>query len=112
MIPRQTYSRAFIFPSSYIPRTKSRQDVVPGRREEPATGSDAPLALEQRRFDAAYSSVKAQASVSEFRATIGLEAGARETFADMRQRGVWRDSASDTAYQEMVERVLAMGFHF
>ncbi|HEY5958703.1 MAG TPA: NAD-dependent epimerase/dehydratase family protein [Polyangiaceae bacterium] len=63
------------------------------------------------QFHAVYSTVKAKAAVPEFRATIGLEAGARETFADMRRRGVWRDSASDTAYQEMVDRALTLGFH-
>lgn len=62
------------------------------------------------RFHGAYSSAKAKAAVPEFRATIGLEAGARETFADMRRRGAWRDSASDTAYQDMVDRALAAGF--
>jgi nucleoside-diphosphate-sugar epimerase len=62
------------------------------------------------QFHAAYSSAKAKAAVPEFRATIGLETGARETFADMRRRGAWRDSASDTAYQEMIERALKSGF--
>jgi nucleoside-diphosphate-sugar epimerase len=62
------------------------------------------------QFHAAYSSAKAKAAVPEFRATIGLEAGARETFADMRRRGAWHDSIQDTAYQEMVDRALAMGF--
>jgi nucleoside-diphosphate-sugar epimerase len=65
---------------------------------------------ELSQFHAAYSSAKAKAAVPEFRATIGLEAGARETFADMRRRGVWADSASDTAYQEIVDRALALGF--
>jgi hypothetical protein len=65
---------------------------------------------EMSQFHGAYSSAKAKAHVPEFRAIIGLEAGARETFADMRRRGVWRDSASDTAYQEMVDRALALGF--
>ena len=45
----------------------------------------------------------------EFRARIGLEAGARETFADMRARGAWRDSDQDAAYQRIVERALALG---
>jgi nucleoside-diphosphate-sugar epimerase len=62
------------------------------------------------QFHAAYSSAKAKAAVPEFRATIGLEAGARETFADMRRRGAWRDSIPDTAYQEMVDRALTSGF--
>ncbi|MFO0547370.1 MAG: NAD-dependent epimerase/dehydratase family protein [Polyangiaceae bacterium] len=65
---------------------------------------------ELSQFHAAYSSAKARAAVPEFRATIGLEAGARETFADMRRRGAWPDSASDAAYQGMVDRALALGF--
>jgi nucleoside-diphosphate-sugar epimerase len=62
------------------------------------------------QFHGAYTSAKAKAHVPEFRATIGLEAGARETFADMRRRGAWRDSGSDAAYQRIVERALALGF--
>ncbi|MFO0590337.1 MAG: NAD-dependent epimerase/dehydratase family protein [Polyangiaceae bacterium] len=50
------------------------------------------------QFHNAYSSAKAEADVPEFRARIGLEAGARETFADMRARGAWRDSRQDVAY--------------
>jgi nucleoside-diphosphate-sugar epimerase len=62
------------------------------------------------QFHNAYSSDKAKADVPEFRARIGLEAGARETFADMRARGAWRDSRQDVAYQRIVERALALGF--
>jgi nucleoside-diphosphate-sugar epimerase len=62
------------------------------------------------QFHCAYSSAKARADVPEFRARIGLEAGARETFADMRARGAWRDSRQDTAYQRLVERAVALGF--
>jgi nucleoside-diphosphate-sugar epimerase len=65
---------------------------------------------ETSQFHGAYSSVKAKTCVPEFRATIGLEAGARETFADMRRRGAWRDSGSDLPYQRIVERALALGF--
>lgn len=65
---------------------------------------------ETTQFHGAYSSAKAKAHVPEFRAEIGLEAGARETFADMRRRGAWRDSSSDSAYQSLVERALALGF--
>lgn len=65
---------------------------------------------ETSQFHGAYSSAKAKAHVPEFRATVGLEAGARETFADMRRRGAWRDSGSDLPYQRIVERALALGF--
>jgi nucleoside-diphosphate-sugar epimerase len=65
---------------------------------------------EVTQFHGAYSSAKAKDHVPEFRATIGLEAGARETFADMRRRGAWRDSGSDAPYQRIVERALALGF--
>jgi nucleoside-diphosphate-sugar epimerase len=62
------------------------------------------------QFHGAYSSAKAKAHVPAFRAQIGLEAGARETFADMRRRNAWRDSGTDLAYQRIVERALALGF--
>jgi nucleoside-diphosphate-sugar epimerase len=62
------------------------------------------------QFHGAYSSAKAKADVPEFRARIGLEAGARETFADMRARGAWRDSRPDAAYQRIVDRALTLGF--
>jgi nucleoside-diphosphate-sugar epimerase len=62
------------------------------------------------RFHCAYSSAKAKGDVPEFRARIGLEAGARETFADMRARGVWRDCRQDAEYPHIVERALALGF--
>ncbi len=62
------------------------------------------------QFHGAYSSAKAKAHVPEFRANIGLEAGARETFADMRSRNAWRDSGQDAQYQRIVERALALGF--
>jgi len=65
---------------------------------------------ETTQFHGAYSSAKAKAHVPEFRAEIGLEAGARETFADMRRRGAWRDSGVDLPYQRIVERALALGF--
>lgn len=65
---------------------------------------------ETTQFHGAYSSAKAKTHVPEFQAKIGLEAGARETFADMRRRNAWRDSGSDHAYQRIVERALALGF--
>ena len=62
------------------------------------------------QFHGAYSSAKAKAHVPAFRAGMGLEQGARDTFADMRRRSAWRDSGSDLAYQRIVERALALGF--
>jgi len=62
------------------------------------------------RFHCAYSPAKARAHVPELRPQVGLEAGARETFADMRARGAWRDSRDDAAYQRIVDRALSLGF--
>jgi nucleoside-diphosphate-sugar epimerase len=62
------------------------------------------------RFHGAYSWAKAGAHVPDFRATIGFEEGARETFADLRRRGCWRDSAADVDYQQLVDEALAAGF--
>jgi len=63
------------------------------------------------QFHAVYSSAKAKAAVPEFRATIELEAGARDTFADIQRRGAWADSSSDSVYQKLVEEALSLGFH-
>jgi nucleoside-diphosphate-sugar epimerase len=60
-------------------------------------------------FHHAYSSAKARAHVPEFRPAIGLEAGARETFADQRARGAWPDARADVAYEALVQRALAIG---
>lgn len=65
---------------------------------------------EMTRFHSAFSSAKALADVPAFRPSIGLEAGAREVFADVRARGAWRDASADTAYQAIVDRALALGF--
>ena len=65
---------------------------------------------EMSQFHAAYATTKAKAAVPEFRATIGLEAGARETFADIRRRGAWIDSTTDVGYQAIVDRAVALGF--
>ncbi len=66
---------------------------------------------EVTQFHGAYSSAKGKAHLPDFRCEIGLEAGARETFADMHRRSAWRDSGADTAYQRIVERALALGLH-
>jgi nucleoside-diphosphate-sugar epimerase len=62
------------------------------------------------QFHGAYSSAKARAHVPEFDATIDFEAGARETFADVRRRGAWRDSDGDEDYARLVEEALRAGF--
>ncbi len=62
------------------------------------------------QFHGGYSSAKARAHVPEFQATIAFPAGARETFADMRRRGAWRDSTTDDDYQRLVDKALALGF--
>ncbi len=64
---------------------------------------------EVSQFHGAYSSAKGKAHLPEFRCEIGLEAGARETFADMHRRSAWRDSGADAPYQRIVERALALG---
>jgi len=65
---------------------------------------------ETTRFHGAYSSAKAKAHVPEFRCEIEFAVGARETLADVRRRGAWRDSAGDVEYQGLVERALGFGF--
>jgi nucleoside-diphosphate-sugar epimerase len=62
------------------------------------------------QFHGGYSSVKARHDVPEFRSTIAFEAGARETFADIRRRGAWRDSRVDSDYQRLVEKAIGFGF--
>ncbi len=57
----------------------------------------------------AYSSAKARAHVPEFQPRIGLEAGARETFADLRARGAWPDGTTDQQYERLVDRAISLG---
>ncbi|HEY2405915.1 MAG TPA: NAD-dependent epimerase/dehydratase family protein [Polyangiaceae bacterium] len=61
------------------------------------------------QFHGAYSSAKAKAHLPSFHANIGFEQGARETLTDVRRRGAWRDSRSDTAYQKVVDEALGLG---
>ena len=67
------------------------------------------LLAEISRFHGAYDSSKAKRDVPEFRCETGFERGAAETFADLRRRGAWRESAGDTLYQSLVDRALAAG---
>ena len=45
----------------------------------------------------------------EFRCEIGFTEGARQTIADMRRRGTWRDSRGDELYDAMVKKALTAG---
>lgn len=65
---------------------------------------------EVSRYHGAYSSARARAHFPGWSAEIGLEAGARETFADLRRRGAWRDSRADHDYQALVDEALRLGF--
>jgi nucleoside-diphosphate-sugar epimerase len=67
------------------------------------------LLREITQFHGAYNSAKARRDVPEFRCEIGLTHGAGETFADLRRRGAWRDSRSDSLYQTMIDEALAAG---
>lgn len=62
------------------------------------------------RFHGAYTSAKAMTEIPEFRPTIDFEDGARETFADMRSRGAWRDSSTDGQYERLVNEAMERGF--
>lgn len=65
---------------------------------------------ELSQFHTVFSSVKTRSLVPSFRPTTAIEAGARETFADLRRRGAWPDAAADVGYQRIVDRALACGF--
>jgi nucleoside-diphosphate-sugar epimerase len=62
------------------------------------------------RFHAVYSNEKARAAFPGLRAAVDLQSGAGATFADMRRRRAWRDSAADHAYQTIVDKALSLGF--
>ena len=62
------------------------------------------------QFHGAYSSAKARSHVPAFDPTTRLEEGARETFADTRRRGAWRDSTADAEYERLVTTAIEMGF--
>ncbi len=67
------------------------------------------LLREITRYHGAYDSSKAKRDVPEFKCEIGLEKGSRHTFADLRRRYAWKDSAVDKLYQTMVDQAIAMG---
>jgi nucleoside-diphosphate-sugar epimerase len=67
------------------------------------------LLREITQFHGAYSSAKAKRDVPEYRCDIDFERGARETLADVKRRGAWKDGAADATYNDMVRKALAAG---
>lgn len=68
------------------------------------------LLKEITRFHGSYDSSKGRRDVPEFVCEVELTDGARRTFDDMRRRGVWKDSTTDTLYETMVREAMQMGF--
>jgi nucleoside-diphosphate-sugar epimerase len=62
------------------------------------------------RYHGAYSSKKAKRAVPEFHCDIDFVTGARETFADIKRRGAWREHQNDAEYEVLVRRALGLGF--
>ncbi len=67
------------------------------------------LLADTTRHHGAYDSSKAKRDVPEFRCEIDFVTGARETIADIKRRGVFRDGTGDALYESMVEKALAAG---
>ena len=67
------------------------------------------LLREITQFHGAYSSAKAKADVPEFRCDVPFIDGARRTFEDMHRRNSWRDGASDTLYNRMIDQAVGAG---
>jgi nucleoside-diphosphate-sugar epimerase len=67
------------------------------------------LLREITRYHGAYSSEKAKRDVPEFRCAIDFRSGAAETLADVKRRGLWRDSRSDELCDAMVKKALDAG---
>lgn len=67
------------------------------------------LLREITAYHGAYDSSKAKRDVPEFQCEISLTEGAKQTFADMRRRNVWKDSSADQLYQSMVDKAIALG---
>jgi nucleoside-diphosphate-sugar epimerase len=65
---------------------------------------------EVTRYHGAYSSAKAKELVPEFRCEVDFVDGARETIADMKERGAWRRHEDDAEYSALVQRALELGF--
>ncbi len=60
-------------------------------------------------FHGVYDSSAAKRDVPEFSCDINFIDGAAQTLADLRQRGAWRDSRDDAAYDAMVDKALHAG---
>jgi nucleoside-diphosphate-sugar epimerase len=67
------------------------------------------LLREITRYHGAYSSAKAKRDVPEFRCEIDFQTGAAETLADVKRRGLWRESAGDELYNAMIKAALDAG---
>jgi nucleoside-diphosphate-sugar epimerase len=67
------------------------------------------LLAEITRYHGAYTSAKAMKDVPAFSCEIDFREGAKRTLADMKSRSALRDSSTDTLYQQMVDKALAMG---
>jgi nucleoside-diphosphate-sugar epimerase len=67
------------------------------------------LLREITRYHGAYDSSKARRDVPEFRCEIEFAAGARETIADIKRRGVFRLGTDDALYDSMLREALAAG---
>jgi len=61
------------------------------------------------QFHGAYSSEKAKRDVPQFVCEIDFSQGAKETLADIKRRGAWRDSSGDELYNSMVKKALDAG---
>jgi nucleoside-diphosphate-sugar epimerase len=60
-------------------------------------------------FHGAYDSSKAKRDVPEYKCEIGLVDGVKQTFADLRRRNAWKDSAGDKVYESMLEGAKKLG---
>jgi nucleoside-diphosphate-sugar epimerase len=67
------------------------------------------LLREITQFHGAYNSSKAKRDVAEFRCEISYATGAAQTLADVRKRGKWKSSESDSLYETMVQKALLAG---
>jgi nucleoside-diphosphate-sugar epimerase len=68
------------------------------------------LLREITQFHGPFTSAKARRDVPQFDPKISFTDGARRTLQDLKRQGKWRDGASDTLYQQMVDKALAVGF--